>query len=40
LGDASHAHQVLGWQARTQVEALAAEMVEADIARHRTRLAA
>jgi GDPmannose 4,6-dehydratase len=40
LGDASHAHQILGWQARTQVEALAAEMVEADIARHRTRLAA
>jgi GDPmannose 4,6-dehydratase len=40
LGDASFAHQVLGWKARIQVEALVAEMVEADIARHRTRLAA
>jgi GDPmannose 4,6-dehydratase len=40
LGDASHAQQVLGWEARTQVEALAAEMVDADIARHRRRLAA
>jgi GDPmannose 4,6-dehydratase len=40
LGDASHAHQVLGWRASTQVEALAAEMVDADIARHRIRLAA
>ncbi len=39
-GDASHARQVLGWNARVQVEALAAEMVDADIARHRTRLAA
>ena len=40
LGDASHAHQVLGWRARTQVEVMAAEMVDADIARHRIRLAA
>ena len=40
LGDASLAQQVLGWKARVQVEALVAEMVEADIARHRTRLAA
>ncbi len=40
LGDSSHAHQVLGWRAKTRVEALAAEMVDADIARHRTRLAA
>ena len=40
LGDASHAHQVLGWRARTHVETMAAEMVDADIARHRVRLAA
>jgi GDPmannose 4,6-dehydratase len=37
--DASLAQQVLGWRAGTSVEALAAEMVEADLARHRARLA-
>ena len=40
LGDASHAHQVLGWRAHKTVELMAAEMVDADIARHRMRLAA
>jgi GDPmannose 4,6-dehydratase len=40
LGDASHAHQVLGWRAHKSVEMMAAEMVDADIARHRIRLAA
>ena len=38
-GDASHAHRVLGWKARIQVEALAAEMVDADVARHQRLLA-
>jgi GDPmannose 4,6-dehydratase len=35
LGDASKAEQVLGWQASVPLEVLAAEMVEADLARHR-----
>jgi GDPmannose 4,6-dehydratase len=39
-GDASHAQQVLGWRVHTQVENLVAEMVDADLARHRMRLAA
>ncbi len=40
LGNASHAQKSLGWRAKTQVESLAAEMVDADIARHRMRMAA
>ena len=36
-GDASKARQVLGWQATTQLEEMVAEMVEADLARHRQR---
>jgi GDPmannose 4,6-dehydratase len=38
-GDAGKARQVLGWAPRTSLEDLAAEMVEADLARHRTRMA-
>ena len=38
-GDASKARQRLGWQPETTLEALAAEMVDADLARHRARLA-
>jgi GDPmannose 4,6-dehydratase len=34
LGDAGKAQQKLGWQATTQLEDLAAEMVDADLARH------
>lgn len=37
-GDASKARQRLGWQPESQLEDIAAEMVEADIARHRARL--
>jgi GDPmannose 4,6-dehydratase len=35
LGDAGKAQRVLGWTARTTLEEMAAEMVEADLARHR-----
>ena len=35
LGDASKARDKLGWTATTKLEDLAAEMVEADLARHR-----
>ena len=35
LGDADKAEQKLGWTASTKLEDLAAEMVEADLARHR-----
>jgi GDPmannose 4,6-dehydratase len=38
-GDASKASQRLGWQPSVPVEELAAEMVEADLARYRKRLA-
>jgi GDPmannose 4,6-dehydratase len=37
-GDATKAKQVLGWQPETSLEEMAAEMVEADLARHRARL--
>ena len=40
LGDASKARQVLGWQPATSLEDMVAEMVEADLARHRARMAA
>ena len=40
LGDASKAKQVLGWTADTPLETLIGEMVEADLARHRARMAA
>ncbi|MGH7083437.1 MAG: GDP-mannose 4,6-dehydratase, partial [Acetobacteraceae bacterium] len=36
-GDAGKARQVLGWAPEVGLEALAAEMVEADLARHRAR---
>jgi len=36
-GDAAKAHKMLGWKAETGLEALAAEMVEADLTRHRRR---
>ena len=38
-GDAAKARQRLGWTATTTLEEMAAEMVEADLARHRARLA-
>ncbi len=40
LGDASKANRALGWRADTSLEAMVAEMVEADLARHRARMAA
>ncbi len=40
LGDASKAQQVLGWTPPTSLEDMIAEMVEADLARHRARMAA
>ena len=39
-GDAAKARQVLGWAPEVGLEALAAEMVDADLARHRARLPA
>ncbi len=39
LGDPSHARQTLGWQPEVTLDVLAAEMVEADLARHRARMA-
>jgi GDPmannose 4,6-dehydratase len=38
-GDASKARQRLGWVAQTTLEEMVAEMVEADLARHRARVA-
>ncbi len=38
LGDATKARQKLGWQPETTLEAMIAEMVEADLARHRARM--
>ncbi len=40
LGDSSKAQQVLGWRPATSLEDMIAEMVEADLARHRARMAA
>ena len=40
LGDSSKARQVLGWTPATSLEDMVAEMVEADLARHRARMAA
>jgi GDPmannose 4,6-dehydratase len=37
-GDASKARERLGWESSISLEALIAEMVEADVARHRARL--
>ncbi len=37
-GDASKALRVLGWQPETTLEEMIAEMVEADLARHRAKL--
>ena len=39
-GDAAKAARVLGWQATIPLEAMIAEMVEADLTRHRARLRA
>jgi GDPmannose 4,6-dehydratase len=36
-GDAGKARRVLGWQPKVTLEELVAEMVEADLARHRKR---
>ena len=38
LGDATKARERLGWEPEVSLEALVAEMVEADLARHRSRL--
>jgi GDPmannose 4,6-dehydratase len=38
LGDASKAKEELGWQPEVTFEALIAEMVDADLARHRKRM--
>lgn len=40
LGDPTKAREALGWEAEVSLEALVAEMVEADLARHRSRLGA
>jgi len=40
LGDASKARRKLGWEPATSLEEMVAEMVEADLARHRARLRA
>ncbi len=40
LGDSSKAQQKLGWTPATPLEDMIAEMVEADLARHRARMAA
>jgi GDPmannose 4,6-dehydratase len=40
LGDAGKAERVLGWKAHVTVQDMIAEMVEADLARHRARLRA
>jgi GDPmannose 4,6-dehydratase len=40
LGDSSKARQALGWRPETTLEDMVAEMVEADLARHRARMAA
>ena len=39
-GDASKARRAFGWQPSTSLQDMVAEMVDADIYRHRTRLAA
>ena len=39
LGDSSKARQVLGWAPEIPLDAMVAEMVDADLARHRSRLA-
>lgn len=39
LGDASKAMEKLGWQPTVTLETMIAEMIEADLARHRARLA-
>ena len=38
LGDANKAHTKLGWKAETTFEALIAEMVDADLKRHRNQM--
>jgi GDPmannose 4,6-dehydratase len=40
LGDASKARRILGWAPSVSLEEMAAEMVEADLARHGARLKA
>jgi GDPmannose 4,6-dehydratase len=39
LGDARKAHRKLGWRPTVTLEDMVAEMVDADLARHRARLA-
>ncbi len=38
LGDATKAHKTLGWEASVTLEEMIIEMVEADLARHRSRI--
>ena len=40
LGDSTKAQQTLGWTPATPLETMVAEMVDADLARHRARMAA
>ena len=39
LGDSSKAQKILGWTPETSLETMVAEMVDADLARHRARMA-
>jgi GDPmannose 4,6-dehydratase len=39
LGDAGKARQRLGWAPEVPLDAMVAEMVDADLARHRARMA-
>ena len=39
LGDSSKAQTKLGWSPETSLETMVAEMVDADLARHRARMA-
>jgi len=39
LGDSSKARQRLGWAPEVPLDAMVAEMVDADLARHRARMA-
>jgi GDPmannose 4,6-dehydratase len=38
LGDSTKAQTKLGWKPETSLETMIAEMVEADLARHRARM--
>jgi GDPmannose 4,6-dehydratase len=40
LGDSTKARRVLGWEPKISLEEMVAEMVEADLTRHRNRMRA